>query len=98
MLPQFSIAGLNGICITESIKQYNNIKFRHGSTIQKGKSDYKDLKWFLRAFLNLKKFVSCLISAGRRFHVLTALTRNGLAAVLEDLYFECCVYVYLKKK
>ena len=26
-----------GACITKSIKQYNNIKFKHGSTIQKGK-------------------------------------------------------------
>ena len=28
-----------GFCITKSIKQYNNIKFKHGSTIQKGKSE-----------------------------------------------------------
>ena len=28
-----------GTCLTKSIKQYNNIKFRHGSTIQKGKSE-----------------------------------------------------------
>ena len=28
-----------GTCITKSIKQYNNIKFKHGSAIQKGKSE-----------------------------------------------------------
>ena len=42
----------------------------------KGDNHYKDLKWFLSAFLNLKKNFSCLISAGRRFHILTALTRK----------------------
>ena len=47
-----------GTCITKSIKQYNNIKFKHDSIIQKGKAkgNYKDLKWFLSAFLNLKMF------------------------------------------
>ena len=45
---------------------------------EKAKGDYKDLKWFLSAFLNLKKHFSCLISAGRRFHILTALTRKEL--------------------
>ena len=47
-----------GTCITKSIKQYNNIKFKHGSTIQKGKSERRLQKFemVLSVFLNLKKF------------------------------------------
>ena len=44
---------------------------------EKAKGDYKDLKCFFECFFKFEKNFSCLIAAGRRFHILTAFSLSA---------------------
>ena len=56
-----------GTCITKSIKQHNNIKFKHGSTIQKGKSERTSNKDNKKQAIYQKKENNALVVVNKTF-------------------------------
>ena len=55
--------------VTKSTKQYTNIKFKLGSTIQKGKSERRLQRFevVFECFFEFEKTISCLILAVKSF-------------------------------